>query len=400
MRRTWVFLTVVAAALVSMAAPALAGPIIDRAAAGLRSDPVYVDSEAGASLSSSEADDLRRRIREGDEPIFVAVLPAGALDEADRNGIAEAVRRAAGTPGTYAVVAGRTFNAGSDYIQAGRLATAVTQDHQGDSPAELLEDFVGRAQQASASAAAGGGAAQPLPVDEQPADDSGGGGSGLGVPLLLIGGGVGGYLLYRNGKRRRAERVQLEGARQALHADLKVLADDVLSLEPEVQIHEEARADYDAGVSRFRWAEAAVPAIDSPDDIPRVERGLAEGHYAMARARAIVRGQEPPAPPPELQHEGSHGEPAVVIRDREPAYAGYDGGWYGGGFFGGNGLFTGILLGSMFGGMGGGWGWGGSGGDDTERYTDDGGGWGGGGGDWGGGDFGGGGDWGGGGGDF
>ena len=397
-----------AVSLLTLAAPASAGPIIDRAAQVLRSDPVYVDPDADPGVSASEADALRRRIRQGDEPIFVAVLAPAALEEVggDRTALAKAVRDATDVPGTYAVVAGRRFVAGSDYIQAGRLATAVAQDHQGGRPAELLEDFVGRAQQI-APAAAGGGSDTGVRQAEEPAEDSGGGGSGLLVPLLLVGGVGGGYMLWRNGKRRRQEQVEVESARQALQADVKVLADDVMSLEPEIAIHEDARVDYEAGVSRYRWAEAAVAAIDSPDDIPRVERGLAEAHYAMARARAKVRGHEPPPPPPELQHEGRYGEPAVIIRDREPAYAGYDGGWQGGGFFGGNGLFSGILLGSMLSGGMGGWGWGGGHHDHHDGGSDggDGGGWGGGdfggGGDWGGGgDFGGGGDWGGGGGDF
>ena len=122
----------------------------------------------------------------------------------------------------------------------------------------------------------------------------------------------------------------------------------------------------------------------------RVQRVVDEGRYAMSRARAILDGREPPAPPPELQQPGRHDEPPLGVDARgEPAYVGYGGGFYGGGgwFGGGSGLFTGLMLGQMLGGFGGF----GHHGDVIVNQGDDGGGWGDmGGGDFGGGDFGGG----------
>ncbi len=169
-----------------------------------------------------------------------------------------------------------------------------------------------------------------------------------------------------------------------LRAELSVLADDVVRLEPEIELHPEARTDFDAAVSRYRAAQAAMDYADQPVDLVRVERVVAEARYSMDRARAIIEGREPPPPPEELQRPGRHGEPAVTLDDaRQPAYVGYPGGFQGGWFGGtGSGLFSGLLLGSLlFGGFGG---YGGT------TIINEGGDGGDGGGDFGGGDFGGG----------
>ena len=143
-----------------------------------------------------------------------------------------------------------------------------------------------------------------------------------------------------------------------LKAEISVLASDVVRFEPEVQLHPDARSDFDAAVNRYRAAQAALEHIDEPIDLVRVARIVAEARYSMDRVGAIVDGREPPPPPEELQRVGRHGEPAVTLgENREPMYVGYPGG-YGGGWFGGtgSGLFSGLLIGSMLGGGFGGWG--------------------------------------------
>ncbi len=295
------------------------------------------------------------------------------------------------------MVAGDRFEAASHDLPsgvAGSLAATALQRHRDDGPAAVLLDFVGRVQEARASTGsspeAGG----------QGSERGSGAGAGLLLVLLVLlvlgAMGGGGFLLWRRRKRDR----EANEARESLRPELQVLADDVLALEPQVTLHPEARADYDAAVSRYRSAEAALPQVRSSDQADRLRRVLAEGNYAMARARARVDGREPPPPPPELAKVGPNREPAVVVDDRgEPAYAGYGGGWYGGGGWFGGDLLTGILIGSALGGPG--WGWGHGYGHDHDGGDGEGGDGDGGGGDWGGGDFGGGdfgggGDWGGG----
>ncbi|MBW3579933.1 MAG: hypothetical protein KY431_02730 [Actinobacteria bacterium] len=385
--------------------------VLDEAATELRRGPVYQHPAAERRLDDDALDALGERIAEGDTPIFVAVLPAAAAEEegVDPTAVPASLGQATGLPGTYAVVVGNGFWAASNQLERGRapaLATAAFQARRDEGTEAVLSEFVDRVQ------AAGRGSAAPS-GDGSLDDGGGGGGGGTGLLVLAALGG-GGFLLWRRGRRRRDEEEQRRESaadRQMLAAELSVLADDVMALEPQVALHPEARDDYEAGVSRYRAGQAALEYAGDDVDFMRVGRVIAEGRYAMNRARARVEGREPPPPPEELRVPGRHDEPALDVDDRgRPVYVGagepfYGGGWFGGG---GGGLFTGLLLGQM---LGGGWGWGGGyghhpgddgGGDDGGDWGDDvgGGDWGGdfGGGDWGGGDFGGGdfggGDWG------
>jgi hypothetical protein len=336
---------------------------IDDAASALRSDPVYVEAGADGVLTAGEVDKLRDEISAGDRAIYIAILTDRTVDDAGGARAAwSALSNAVGLGGTYAVVTDSTFLANSTNVaNAGELATAAINSRRSEGRYAVLSDFVERVQNADAS---GGGGAGDAIGDTSTSDDG-----GSLMPVLVVGGAVvGGAFLWsqsRKTRRLRAEEMQaLQGAQQDLLAELSVLADDVLRLEPEITVHPAARPDYEAALSRFKWLEAAIPQIDSPDDPPRIQRAMTEARYAMARAQAIVRGQEPPPPPDDLTHQGRYGEPAVEIDERDeyrrPVYAGYGDGFYGGGFFGGNDLFTGLLLGQMIGGMGG-WGWGGDG---------------------------------------
>jgi hypothetical protein len=359
-------------------------------AGALRGDPAYVDTEAERALNEGEVDDLRSAIRSADTPIYIAVLPASAADLAggDAAEVASQLADAVGRPGTYGVVVGDRFRAGSTELPAGEAAdlAQAALDANGEDTAAVLNDFVDRVADAAGSSGGSGGSG------EGGDDDSG---SSWVLPAVIAAGAGGaGLLVWRRSRRRQAEAAERaraeEADRQLLKAELSVLADDVVRLEPEVEIHPEARSDFDAAVNRYRAAQAAIDYADQPLDLVRVARVIAEARYSMDRARAILDGREPPAPPDELQRPGRHGEPAVTLdEDRQPAYVGYpDGfqsGWFGG--TGGGGLFSGLLLGSLLAGGFGGWGYGGT---TIINEGDDGGGGDFGGGDFGGGDFGGG----------
>jgi hypothetical protein len=375
---------------------------LDAAASALRSNPVYVD-ESAELARDIDADRLRSRIRSGDSPIFVAVLPASA---GDANQMPTELANKVGLRGTYAVVTGRSFRAGSNVLptgQAGALATASFQARSDNGVGSVLETFVDRVNEAASGQSAGGGTASGGDARES----SGSGSGGILLVLLLLAGG--GFFIWSRSKskaRRAEEARQYAADRQLLQAELSVLGQDVMDLEPDVSLHPDARPDYDAGVTRYQSAKAALEYADDRIDLVRVERVIDEGRYAMARARAVIDGRQPPPPPESLARPGRHGEPPIELDDdRQPVYAGYGGGWYGGGgwFGGGSGVLTGLMIGSMLGGgWGGGWGGGyyggGHGGNDGGDSGGDvgGGDWGGGGdfggGDFGGGDFGGGGD--------
>jgi hypothetical protein len=157
--------------------------------------------------------------------------------------------------------------------------------------------------------------------------------------------------MARRSGRRRMETV--EPNRALLRAELDVLADDVLRLEPQVALKEEARNDYESAAHRYRVAQAALDQTSDAVDLGRVQRVVDEATWAMARARAIVEGRPPPSPPPPLQRRGPGGEPPVAVDDQdEPSYIGSPASFRSGWFAGGTGLFGGLLLGSVLGGFG------------------------------------------------
>ena len=418
MRRLWI--AILPILLVAFAGPAWAQtPVLDRAAAELRRSSVYVDPGADPqrTLSASAADGLKQRIARGQTPIFVAVLPTAAVDEVggNPNELPVVLSRKVGLQGTYAVVTGAGFRASSTTVRtAGAIASASIQAQRDAGTEAVLNTFVDRLNEAAqAGSGSGSGARGTDSFAERPSSESGGGGGGGGSALtgllLLAAIAAVGFFLWSRSKgqqRRQEERKELEADRQLLQAELSVLGSDVVELEPHVTMHPDARADYDAGVTRYRSAQAALEYADDQVDLVRVERVIDEGRYAMDRARARIEGREPPAPPEKLTRPGRHEEPALDLDDRgQPVYVGYGGmPWYGGGWFGGGGsLLTGLLLGGMLGGGWGGWGGHGHVGGDQGGGEGDGG-WAGGdvgggdwgGGDWGGGDFGGdvgGGDW-------
>mgnify|MGYP000005730221 CR=1 FL=1 len=396
MRRLLLFLASLLLVPASSAAAQVSS--LDAAASALRSNPVYVDGSAELA-GDIDADRLRSRIRGGESPIFVAVLPASA---GDANQMPTELANKVGLRGTYAVVTGRSFRAGSNVLptgQAGALATASFQARSDSGVGSVLETFVDRVNEAASGQSAGGGTASGGDTRES----SGSGSGGILLVLLLLAGG--GFFIWSRSKskaRRAEEARQYAADRQLLQAELSVLGQDVMDLEPDVSLHPDARPDYDAGVTRYQSAKAALEYADDRIDLVRVERVIDEGRYAMARARAVIDGRQPPPPPESLAQPGRHGEPPIELDDdRQPVYAGYGGGWYGGGgwFGGGSGVLTGLMIGSMLGGgWGGGWGggyYGGGDGGDSGGDSGGGGDWGGGdfgGGDFGGGDFGGGGD--------
>lgn len=368
--------------------PASAQASVEEVAAALRQDPVFVDPDAEQTISDRQADALRRAIAERGSAIFIAVVGSG-LGDADTALVD--LRQATGLAGTYAVVTDDGFRAASDTEpSASGLASTVFQRERGGGPFAVLDAFV---DELGRAAGGSGGNGTDVPSGDSQVRDT-----ASPLPLLLLGGGaVAAFAVIRRRSTNRTtqeRRRASEADRQLLRAELSVLADDVMRLEPIVAINEAARTDYEAAVARYRAAEAALDYADDEVHLVRVERVVRESQYAMSRARAIVEGREPPPPPADLQRRGRHDEPGLDLDDRgQPVYVGYPGGFYGGGGWfggGGGGLLSGLLLGQMLGGFG----HGGHGDTYIDDSSDGGGGFGGdfGGGDWGGGDMGGG-DW-------
>src|SRR5688500_8250055 len=89
---------------------------IDAAVEGLRADTVYVDPDAERAISDGDAERIRAAIRERDAgPMYVAILPDSAKQSTggSAEGVAREIQQRLGRVGTYAVLAGDSFRAGS-----------------------------------------------------------------------------------------------------------------------------------------------------------------------------------------------------------------------------------------------------------------------------------------------
>jgi hypothetical protein len=426
----------VAAALAALALvpTAQAGPRIDHAVAALGSSPVYVDPTAELAIGSDDQQRLREKIdAAGAGPVYIAILPRAAEDETggDPDGVLEEIHAGVGRPGTYAVVVGRHFRAGSEDVLdpgvAGRLATEALAAHRSEGVTATLLDFVDRV--AAAQREGGGGG-----------DEDGGGPSGGGAVFigLLVAGALG-FLGFRAYRRRRQAQAELAEVKAAAHDDLIALAEDVQRLEESVESNPHARAEYGRALECYDDATRTYDRANRPKELEAVASALEEGRFHMAAAQALTEGRQPPERRPPCFFDPRHGpstrevewappggarravpaceaDAQAVERGVEPAsrevMAGgrmmpywsappYFGPWAGGYFmpFGGMGFLSGLFVGNLLGGAFGGWGygsWAGSGESGGFGSWDDAGG----GSDFGGGmDFGGG-DFGGGGGDF
>ncbi len=422
-----------AGAALGLASPARAGEQIDAAVAALRSDPVYVDPNAELAVDANDQAELRRTIHTaGAGPVYIAILRGNAEDEAggDPDGVLQAIHDGLGRPGTYAVVVGRHFRAGSEVLpsgEAGRLATEALNAHRSEGVTATLVDFVDRVaveQQRGSGGDSGSGDGEP------------GAGGGVLIGLLVLGGV--GFLAYRGWRNHQRTKAQLAEVKAAAHDDLIALADDVQKLEAPVESNPAAKHEYEEALADYDTASQSYDRATQPKELEAVANALEEGRYHMTAAQAQLEGREPPerrapcffdprhgpstrdvewAPPGGVPREvpACEADAQLVERGGEPAsrevLAGgrmvpywnappYFGPWAGGYFmpFGGAGFLSGLFVGELLGGAYGGWGygsWGGSGASGGfGNWGDSGGGGGsdfGGGMDFGGGDFGGGG---------
>lgn len=195
-------------ALVLAASPAMAGPVIDRATAALKTDPVYVDPAATDLLKEDQASQLRSKIQAGSAPIVVAVLPADAVTEAgDVNKVVSTLGKALKDQGQNTTVAvlvknpqgGTSFRAGSGVLPEGKateLADQAAAANKSNGPAAALSDFVAKVQSQSTAKApagnsSGGGApgarTAPTTAASLPATSSSSSGFGKLILFFLVG---------------------------------------------------------------------------------------------------------------------------------------------------------------------------------------------------------------------
>jgi hypothetical protein len=407
------------------ATPASAATAAEVAAA-LRDSPVYVASDAPYPV---DRDALLQKVQAAGTPIYVAVLPASAMDETngDYNALGTKIATELNEPGSYLVTTGTKYTAASSRLDRGearQLADQAFKAHGKDLDASIGQWIDGVSAAAKGEPAAQGG--------------GGGGGTGIGTIAVLVALVAGGGALFFSSRRRRRQREaerqrELEEVKSVANEDLVALANDIQALDLDTSMPNadpEAVRHYTEAVDQYQKAADALDRAKRVEDLAPMSAALEAGRYSMAAAKAIMEGRPVPerrapcffdprhgpsvedvqwAPPggaprmvpacaadAQRVHDGLEPESRQVLAGAGGGMTpywnapGYYGPWAGG-YFGGypmGGLFTGMMLGSF---LGGGWG-----GYPVYVGGDSGGDGGGGGGDFGGGDFGGGGDWGGG----
>ena len=274
-------LAVAAAAALALAAPAGAGERIDAAVAALQANPVYVDPSAELAIGAADQARLRRKIdTSGAGPVYIAILPLAVENETggDPDGVLQALHDGLARPGTYAVVVGRHFRAGSEGIlpsgEAGRLATEALKANRGDGVTATLTDFVDRVAEAQRSG------------DGRSGDRGPGTGGGILIGLLVFGGIA--FLVLRSVHNRRRREAELAEVKAAAHDDLIALADDVQKLEEPVEASPQAKQEYEAALNGYEQASGAFDRAVRPKELEAVTSALEEGRFHMTVAEAVL----------------------------------------------------------------------------------------------------------------
>lgn len=406
----WAALLAVATVFIAPTGDARAATDLDKVAAALRDDPVFVDPAASDKLSDAEAEQLSEQIRDGDVPIYVAVLPEDS--SYDGEAVFDRLRSEVDRPGVYAVALGSRFGAASDSdvlpgSAASELAQRNLREHSGE-PDRILGGFVTDVQSAARDGGGGG-------YGDRDGTGSGGGGGGLLVGFLavlavFVLGGV--FLTRRSRKQReREERAELEQVRAAVEEDITSYGEtlDRLDFSPSApDVDQGMIDDYRRALDAYEKAKDASAAARRPADMRAVTEALEDGRFALAVLEARRAGRELPERRPPCFFDPRHGpsvrdaewappggaprdvpvcaadatriedglDPAVrtvptqtgervPYWDAGPAYGPWMGGYYGG--YGSMllpGLLFGTVLGSSMGGYGYGYGGGYGGGDD------------------------------------
>ena len=302
MRRI-VLLAAVLVLAVAAPAQALQGTV-ESAAQALVSDPVYVASRRAPKLTAAQADELRQRITAKGRARCTSpsCRPPRRRSSAARSTPRSSVlQQRLGRPGTYVLVAGRTFRAGEHGPEVGRdgsgrqrRAQRPLRRHRRD-PRRLHRPHRRRARRA----------AHPTPAAACPAF----------VPLaflILVVGGIGLLVTSRIRKQRIEQQRRFDEVHAAVREDVVELGDEIRALDLDVQmpgVDPAARTDYERGARSATTARQ--PAVDraQPAAGPRAGRRRARAGPLRdgVRARRGSQGREPPERRPPCFFDPRHG---------------------------------------------------------------------------------------------
>jgi hypothetical protein len=98
------------------------------------------------------------------------------------------------------------------------------------------------------------------------------------------------------GHKSRRER-EWEEVRASAQDDLVALGDDIRALDVDIQmpgVSTEAKQRYEQALEAYQRASEIFDRARRPDDLAPVSETLEEGRYAMAYAKSVLEGREPP----------------------------------------------------------------------------------------------------------
>lgn len=305
--------TIVGIVLAPAAAPTWAGERIDRAAAGLRIDPLYLAPGADRLIPREQADRISSRLRRATTPIFIAVLPAVATRETGRDPgrLPAALYLANGQrAGTYAVLAGRNFRAGS--TELGTIADELAQDAKaasGGNRADAILRFIDEVQ-------------LKLPAPTPPASTAttADRDRSSGFPFAWLFGALAVILVglagWARAKTARAEQEELDLSGDLVAADLRAISEQVEHAKANLggtDQDAQVRADYARALAGLAEAKQKVADIGQRADVADLARTLDETRYALACALARAQGRPLPIRPP-CVFDPLHPAPASEMR--------------------------------------------------------------------------------------
>lgn len=305
--------TVAGIVLGPMAAPAQAGDRVDRAAVGLRTDPLYLAPGVDQLIPRDQADRISNRLRQATSPIFIAILPVAAISETGRDPgrLPAALYLASGQrDGTYAVLAGQQFRAGS--TQLGTIADEIARDAQaagGSNHVATILRFIDEIE-------------LKLPAQSPPAPTASAADQdrSAGFPFAWLFGVLAvvlvGLAAWARAKLVRAEQQELDRSGEMVAADLRAIDGQVDHAQANLggpDQDAEVRADYAHALASLAEAKQNAADIGAPADVADLARSLDETRYALACALARAQNQPLPIRPP-CVFDPLHPAPASEVR--------------------------------------------------------------------------------------
>ncbi len=290
-------LTALSGLLLALSATALAaapgafaatGP--ETVAEALKDGPVYVDPRASGQLSSADADDLAKKIKDADKPLFVAVLPNGS--EFPPESVLRTIRTETGISGVYAIRLGDGFNAGADNSvlsnQDVRKLVTDVKTPPGADAATQLDNFVEKAIPETRGSA-------PSSWGSTGGEEGSATGSVIALGAVLAAGGAGAYAFVRRNRRRKAaeEREALDKLRVVVDEDITAFGEELdrLDFHPSEKGADDAmRADYERGLDSYDKAKSLMGSAHHPSDVRGVTEALDDGRYSLTALEARRTG--------------------------------------------------------------------------------------------------------------